>query len=70
MWRLAREEPNVILRGQPAYNFNCYCLVQLRWLKIRVPVFYFWLGDLAGGRPEVEYGEMPKRSEEVVLREV
>ena len=66
-WRILREEAPTLLRGANTYHFWCYCYVTRRWMKTRVPVFYFWLGDLGAGRPEVQYGDLTL-GEDIILR--
>ena len=67
VWRIIREEAPTIMRGSNTYHFGCYCLVTRRFMKTRVPVFYFWFGDLAAGRPEVQYGDLTL-DRDIILR--
>ena len=38
------------------YIFKVHCMVQARWMKIRVPHAWFWEGSHEYGTPEVEMG--------------
>ena len=38
------------------YIFKVHCVVQARWMKIRVPHAWFWEGSTEYGEPEVEMG--------------
>lgn len=60
-WRIIREEAPTLIQGSHTYHFGCYCVATARWLKMRVPVMYFWFGDLSAGRPEVKFGELTFR---------